>query len=579
MIIPDKKQWIQPNTTDVLGNIWSSFNIDLSDNVGRLRVGSRLVVNVDDTDDADLGLPVAFGAVAGKKYAIAGSKVFVSSTTNPQGNFVEDTTSGVPTNLSSDYSDMNSFNGYLYMTTNSSNVYKTDGSTYSNFSVGSTTGSPRILVQYGDRNYMTDGNSKIVSWNTSDSVASLGSAYTLDFSSNANERKITFMRASASRIWIGTMNLNGGKGAIYEWDGISTQATRMYRLEASGALSGVIKDDIPYVFDSNGDFLYWNGGNFVKITGLNKENHILLLGSNSTVNPFIHRNGMSVIEGNICALIRGVNGDNASTIEDTIPSGVYEFVKDSGLIHKHSITLTKSSDTSTDFGQIKLSKVGALAELNIQDTASTRNGTFLAGVQAYYNATSTRNIIAYDDSINSLQKSGILITPKIDSANVDEVWQKVYAKVKRFSNTTDKMVVKYRIHDVDSLEFTGTWTSTTTFTTTADLSSFAVGDEITVIQGLGSGKPSHITALSLSTGTYTVTVDETYTGASSSTFKAKIDKWIKSNSLSNKVVSSLECPIGKPANLVQIKVWLNVTGRKQELESLIVVNQTNKQAK
>lgn len=342
---------------------------------------------------------------------------------------------------------------------------------------------------------------------------------------------------------------------------------------------GVIKDDVPYVFDSNGDILVWNGGAFVKLTGLNRENHILLFGSNSTTNPFIHRNGMSIIEGKICALIRGINGDNTSTIEDTIPSGVYEYDKEYGLVHKGSIGLTKSNGTVSDYGQIKIAKVGALTEINLQDDASTRNGTFLAGVQVYTNASSTRNLIAYDDSTNSLQKAGFLITPKIDSANIDDVWQKVYPKVKRFQNTTDKMVVKYRTDEIDSVEFTGTFTSTTTFTTTTSLASFAVGDEITIIQGLGSGKPSHITAMSLSTGTYTVTVDETYTGATTQTFKAKIDKWIKIGSLSNKVVSYLECPIGKKANWVQFKIWLVVTGRKNELESLVIVNQANQQGK
>ena len=141
IIIPNNKKWIQPNNSEVLGNIWASFNNDLSDNMGRLRIGSRLVVNTDETDDADLGLPVAFRAIDGKKFAIAGAKVFKSSTALPQGNFTEDVTSGVPTNLSSDYSDMSSFNGYLYISANSTSVYKTDGSTWSTFTAGSSTGS------------------------------------------------------------------------------------------------------------------------------------------------------------------------------------------------------------------------------------------------------------------------------------------------------------------------------------------------------------------------------------------------------------------------------------------------------
>ena len=51
------------------------------------------------------------------------------------------------------------------------------------------------------------------------------------------------------------------------------------------------------------------------------------------------------------------------------------------------------------------------------------------------------------------------------------------------------------------------------------------------------------------------------------------------SSLSNKVVSYLECPIGKKANWVQFKIWIVVTGRKNELESLVIVNQANQQGK
>ncbi len=580
IIIPNNKKWIQTNTSEVLGNLWTTFNADLSDNVGRYRVSSRLPVNVSSSEDVDLGVPVAFGTVGGKKYAVAGSVMFVSGNLMPQGNFIQDSASGTPTNLSSNTSDMKSFNGYLYVTSTAETVYKTDGTTWSNITATGSTGTPRLLLPYADRMYMTAGNSKIISWNTSDTVVTSG-AYTLDFGINADERRITFIRASASRIWIGTINTIGGKGQIYEWDGISTQPTKSYRLEATGAISCVIKDDIPYVMDTNGSLLAWNGGAFQYLTSLNRENKILLLGSSNgaTNRRFVHPNGMAIIDNKIHMLINGVNDDNTSTIEDCLPSGIYEYTPENGLIHKHSIGLTKSNETTTDFGQIKLSQVGALIELNITDSASTRNGTFLAGVQAYTNASSTINIIAYDDSINSLQKGGYFITTKIDSNEIDDVWQKVYAKIKRFTNSTDKIVVKYRTDETDPVEFTGTFTSTTTFTTTTSLASFAVGDEIQIIQGLGSGKPSHITAMSLSTGTWTVTVDETYTGATTQTFRAKIDKWTKIGSLSNQVVSYLECPIGIQANWVQFKVWLNVTGRKQELESLVIVNQPNQRGK
>jgi len=579
MIIPKDKKWVQVNGSEVMGNLWASFNIDLSDNYGRLRIGQRLIVNTDETDDADIGVPVAFASINSINYCIAGSKVFKSGANTPNSNFTEDAISGVPTNLNSLYSDMASFNGYLYVSANSTSVYKTDGVSWSSFSAGSNTGSPRLFVQYADRMYMTDGNAKIISWSTSDTPATSG-AYTLDLSSNADTRRITCMRASASRIWIFTTNLSGGKALVYEWDGASTQPTRSYRLESSGAFSCVIKDDIPWIIDANANLLAWNGGTFQYITGFNRENHKLLTGIFSTTNDrFVHPNGMSIVEGNIHILINGSNNDNTGTIEDTIPSGIYEYQKEFGLVHKYSFGLTKSNGTIVDFGQIRISKAGALSELNQPSTSSTRNGTFLAGAQIYTNAGSTRNVISYDDQNSTLQKAGTFITTKIQSSEVTEMWQKLYVGVKKFLNDNDKMIVKYRIEEVDSTQISCTWTSTNSFTTTSDISAYANNDEITVIQGVGSGKCAHITDLSESAGTYTVTVDETFTGATSQTFLAKIDKWKKIGSLSNRNASYLECPIGKSANWIQLKIWVTFTGRKEEIETLYLVSAPNQFAK
>lgn len=577
--IPNKKKWIQVNGTEVLGNIWASFNVDLSDNLGRLRVGRRTIVSTNATDDADLGLPVAFRSLytAGNEvYAVCGTRVFKNSGV-PNGNFTEVASS--PTDCHMNYSDMEVFNSQIYVSRNSTSVSKYDGTTWTSVSsVGTSTGVIKLMTTFADRLYVTDGSSKIVSLNSSDTVATIGNAYTLDFSANSATRIITFIRASASRIWIGTTNRLGGIGYIHEWDGISTQVTKSYRLEASGAMACVIKDDIPYVMDSNGNLIAWNGGSFQVLTGFNRENHKLLTGILNTVTQrFIHPNGMSIVEGKINMLINGVNNDNTGTIEDTIPSGVYEYDKEFGLVHKHSIGLTKLDDTISDFGQIKVARVGALQELNIPSDSANRNGCFYAGVQVYTDASSTRYQINYDDLIESLQKAGHLITTKIDSPNVDEVWQKVYLKVARFLTANDKMVVKYRTDDISNTEFTGTWTSTTTFTTTTNLSAYGVGAEVQVTQGIGSGKPSHITSITGS-GTFTVTVDETYTGATG-TFKATVDSWLKLGSLSNQVSRYLECPIGKTSNWIQFKIWFTFTGRKNELEEILLVNTPNQQPK
>lgn len=580
--IPGKdKRWVQTNVSDVLGNLYATMGIDLSENEGRMRLGKRLVINASSSDDPDLGLPVAIKALGTKTYAVCGTRVFENGAIYPSAGFSENAVSGAPTNCHADYSDAEIFNGYLYVTANSTTVYKYDGSAWSNFSAGSNTGSVRLLCQYGERMYMTDGRGKIISWTTADAggLATSGS-YTLDFSSNVDARTITWMRAGANRIWIGTVNVLGGKGYVHEWDGISTQVTRSYRLEASGALACVIKDDIPYVMDSNANLLAWNGGSFKYLTGLNREsNKLLLNGLSVTTNRFIHPNGGSIIGGKVCFLINNQNSDNAGSIEATIPSGVWEYDEKKGLIHKHAFGLTKSSDTIIDYGQNRISRAGALSELNMPNSASNKNGTFLCGCIFFTDATTTKTAIFYDDTNDTLQKGGSFITTKLESQEVTDSLIRIWAKYRKFLGSGDKITIKYRSEESDDVEATITWTSATSLTSTADLSSFAVGDEMEVTQGLGSGKSSHITAISYSAPTYTITVDESYASATG-TSKARFGKWTKGASITGQSSTYEKATFGTNMSRtwVQPKVSMILTGKGEleELQLITAVQQTSK---
>lgn len=588
--LPDRKTktWVQTNSSDVLGDIWASYNIDVNSNAGRMRLGKRILLNTATADQANLGLPIAFKAFASANYSICDTRVFVSGTNPPSSNFSPVT--GTPTDCSKNVSDLELFNGYLWATRNSStNVSYFDGaSTWATLAVGGSTGVLRMLCNYANRMYMTDGSSKIVSWDTSNTVATLGNQYTLDFSARATYEIIAWMRASANRIWIGTVSTTGGKGYVYSWDGSSTQVTSSYRLEASGALACVIKDDVPYVMDSNGNLLMWSGGNFKKLTGFNRFNNQLFTGAlNSNTQRFIHPNGMAIINGRIKMLVNTLNADNTGTMEETCPSGVWEFDETRGLVHLGSPGLTKSGGTISDFGQARVSRVGAIAEINIPDTASTRNGTFVCGMTYYTDATTTTDGIFYDDSNDTLQKGGSFVTTKIQSPNVTEVWQSVYIRNKSLSSASDKIVLKWRIHETDPVEATITWTSTTTFTVlnsavvVSNYWTSGTGGEVDVTQGVGAGRCSHITNAVNNAGTWTVTVDETYTGASTQTSKARFNSWNKVGIVTStsSYFSNFQIPmVNGTSTRIQFKVWMLITGRK-ELEELVIQHKSSQDAK
>lgn len=582
------KKWTQPNVSDILGDLWASFNLDLTENRGAIRLGKRLLINTNTSDVAEItSYPAAFKVLGTVKYAIAGASgtgyAFSNSTAYPGAStFSKITAATSPTTVDSAYSDMEVSNGNLYVSTKSNTVHCFDGSSWTSFTVGAAdAGSTHMMTSFGGRTYMTKLKSLIQSWNSSNSVADPGNQYTLQLG-NSDSNVITFLRSSANRIWIGTVNTLGGKGYIYEWDGSSTQATRAYRLEAAGALACVIKDDIPYVVDSNGDLLVWNAGNFQKITGLNRRRNKLLFNPLSSINDrFIHPNGMSIVEGNINILIDGRNYDNSAastSLEETIPSGIWEYTSDTGLYHKHSFGLSRAAGTITDYGQARIVGAGALAELNIPSTTPTRNGTFLAGASYYTTATVSTSAIFYDDSNDTEQKAGYLVTTKLQSSGITDNFLKIFPKYRKFLASTDRMILKYRTSEQEPTEMTITWVAgSTQFTTTdSNMANYAVGDEVEIVAGNGAGMCSHITAISENAGTYTVTVDLTY-NSSTATAKARLQKWVEIGTISDQGSSFKQFNLPRDCSdktWIQFKVWMLFTG-KDELISLNVMNTEN----
>ena len=597
--IPNKlaqQTWNQPNTSDALPNIWASKNIDLTENEGKIRLGKKLLVNTKTSDVTEItSYPCAFKVINStpSKLAIAGASgtgyAFSVSTAYPSsGTFVKITAANSPSAIDSTKSDMEVSNGNLYVSQASNSIaWTSDGSTWgTQFTAGGSDTGVHMLTSYSGRTYMSRVQSSIISWDSSNTVATSGQ-YTLALgTSDANV--ITFLRSSSNRIWIGVVNTLGGKGYVYDWDGSSTQVTKSYRLEAQGALSCVIKDDVPYVMDSNGTLLVWNGGTFREIGKLNRRKNQLLYNPLSTSNNrFIHPNGMSIVKGKINLLIDGRNYDNGVTEEETIPSGVWEYDTAHGLYHKASFGLTKSSESTTDFGQNRLNGVGALSELNIPNNASTRNGTFLAGASYFTDATTTTSGIFYDDSNDTFQKSGYIDTYKIYSPNVMETWQSLYLRYRKLLSSGDKIVVKYRVEEAEPTEITITWStigaSTSTFTTTdANIANFAVGDEVEGIQGTGSGRCSHIVSISApSAGVYTVVVDEVYTGATG-TAKIRLQKWIKLGSNiygdTHPYFNNLQLPMSSTSSWIQFKIFMIFTSRG-ELEDLNLQTKESQTAK
>lgn len=584
------KVYIQNNRSNIYpeGNLWSTFGIDLQSNLGVMRVSPRLRINSQTSDLANLGCPVAFKYYSGAYRTVAGPRVFTGGAT-PNAVFTQDAASGSPTTCSSDTADMEVFDGRLWVTSQTELLSNGTSGAYDDWTTRDTlvSGFPHITRYFPQFNrlYTTNGTS-VRSIDSSNVVASSGDYFlSLPFGN-----LISSMDMSPTSIWIGTeskdvANMNGN---IFQWDGISAQATNVYPMNAKAVLAIKInpKTNTPYVMDSNGVLSAFNGSGFEEVGRLPYTTQLPYNNDGLVSNKFIHPNGLAYTKNDtFLALINNLNDDNAGTINENLPSGPWEWSKETNFVHKYLFTYnTVANSTITDFGQNRISRPGAIAMVATPNTTSGQYGTIMAGATIYTDASTTTNAIFIDDSLDTVQKKGYFVIDWSESDEIADKWNRFWISYRRFLDANDKIVVKYRNYEEAPVEASITWVNTTSFTTTTDITAYGptasgfnstTGGEVEVTRGTGGASCAHITSVTgPSGGLYTVTLDETITGVTTGTATARFQKWLKLNdSVMGQVKSWADFGINASnpdASRIQVKSCFTFTGQGEFYKAAIV---------
>lgn len=576
--LPQNQIYKQLNLGDVFGDLWSSYNLSLSDEQGKLKVSPRFLVNTEGADIGTGELDVAPFAIIyndtdSKWYVGAGDDTFIGDNL-PSEAFALDTATGGSLWEGTATPDLAYFNGLIYGVSGELQRLDAGGADWDQIDVtGTPTGAPLIPFGATGRLYFKAGIDRMASINTAEVLVEATNTYALDL--NDDTYTITCGKASADFIYLGTRAPQGQKARVHKWNGSSTAVSATYEIDAQAVLAMGIKDNSPILLDCNGVLRHLNGGNFVEVARLPfREGKPLRPLKGAQTTWLCHYNGLVVDKDKVLMLLNTTYADG--TTDEKIPSGIWEYNEKNGLFHRGSLGTTKSGGSITDYGGQKVSAVGALAVAKVPD--STTNGTLLAGATIFTTATATKVAIFYDDSNNTLQKAGSFITSKIFSPNISDIWQKIYLRFRKFLNATDKIVIKYRTKEDEPTEATITYTSTTTFTvpTASFTTAPAVGDEVEIIQGIGAGRTAHITVVTTSAPNYAITVDETITGATTQTAKARFQTWKKIGSYNAQTDDFIKFPIteGNTSTWIQFKVWMLWTG-KNELYDLTISNKVN----
>ncbi len=585
------KAYQQTNRSNILGNLWSTMGLDFQNNLGAIEISPRyqVLTKTGDANASTLGCPVGFkyydGGITGY-WTVAGTRVYVNATAGGKANsaFVQDVMATTSSDYTSDYSDIEVFNSRLW-TTAPTKLRSTDGTTWTDRETFVATSVPHPLSYFRkfDRLYYGFNTQIVGSIDTSNTSVQTGD-YTLTIDSVYQIRAII---TNSAYVWIAVFNsATTGAGAVIQWDGISAQPTAIYSLKARAGLALVILDDIPYVMDSEGVFSSYTGSSFSEVGRLPNKGRLTGIGTTAN-DRFIHPNGLFPTKNaTILALINNLNDDTAGTVDENLPSGLWEWARGIGFTHKRPFTYNSyGSSTITDFGQNRVSRIGGLAQA--VDSLAAGLETTMAGATYFSDASNTLSGIFIENTIDTVQKKGYFVTTFFQANEAEENWTRIWTTYRRFLDSADSIVFKYRNTEVDAVSATITWVDTTHFTTTTDVSAYAptatgfdgtYGGEVEVTQGTGSGSCSTITSVVNNAGTYTVTLSSAVTGVTTGTAKARFQKWIRIGSVDSArglVKSWQQLPIANSnENRIQIKCCMTFTGNG-EFYSIIINSSTN----
>lgn len=233
--------------------------------------------------------------------------------------------------------------------------------------------------------------------------------------------------------------------------------------------------------------------------------------------------------------------------------------------------------------------IGALMLLDHDfqnEEAPSRFGRLLIGGSARQDDGTEIAILA--SVVTDQENRGYFITPRLESDNIEDTWQKLYIKHEPLINAEDKIVVKYRTSKTTLFDYetynianvsTTVWVDSNTYTTTVDLSDIVVGNEVSIYRAKGCGVTAHITAISENAGTYTVTIDEDVPDVTAGDIlNVYYNNWIKleefTSSSPTNSAGFAEITVGDTSKWIQFKVELR--GSDVTIEELQVSNQANK---
>lgn len=185
---------------------------------------------------------------------------------------------------------------------------------------------------------------------------------------------------------------------------------------------------------------------------------------------------------------------------------------------------------------------------------------------------------------------GYFVTPKIPSEGVIDAFSRILSKFAQLQLDTQELIIKYRFSErfgtpnQPSFGSGVVFTGSTTFTVDTfqkDFRSAQIGDEVEFIMGAASGYLAHITAIAVTGGTYTVTIDETLPVSNGDVTDCIVNNWTKGPVITRTSENNFRGFHASPidnANAKWVQFKLELRGCAISVETFNIINAPNRTA-
>lgn len=528
--IPTENGVRQLNLNDTSGELWSTFNIDLHSNTGKIRLARPLSLIEPSTsfdgasnNQDSVIQAIVYGNVGdGQKVYILTNENLYNSTTDF--NSYTEIASGAANAL-----DAVIFDGKLIVTTSGNldywdgatdtfqeNWWTAAGGTALQTVTSGVSPYPFIMenVRIGEETLVVTAGNVIRAYTGAVSGGGTFTSVEID-----NSQFATCVKGGIDKVYVGCGTTTGEDAYVFRWDGAATNYDVAYPVGAKMVLAMELVDNTPLIVTERGEIKLFNGVGFTRIGQFpftDKPTATADYISDTSLKQtqlMMHPKGIKVVNRNVFMVVNP--SDGTLPVDERTPAGLWVFNLDTKSLN-HIASAGNEQDTVNNTPILMLPN---------EDTGRI----FIAGN------------IAYDDTLDGLYREdlstsahyGYAVTTEIQSDSVQDAFKEII--IKALLGTTDEIVVKYRTSKDILYPITSdgcVWASSSIIHSTDDLSAvltrFESGkrDEVEIIKGTGAGRLAHITDIEFSGSVYRITLDESF-GTAGNSADIRIDDWIK----------------------------------------------------